>query len=164
MARLHSVVMVRILFVPILLVLAGIACNVNDEAPGGTPVSNNGSEGPPATPVERPLSVPEDAFEVTENTMLGEIERSANQPPNGIDTRALLTAGCLDEVMVLFTDAENIHASLPCDRFWSDETVSAFSSQEVAIGLTVDSQRFQIFIETLDGGQAEFTVGGIWIE
>jgi hypothetical protein len=156
--------MVRILILFIFVLFAGIACNVDDAAPGRTPVSNNGSEGPPVTPVERPLSVPEDALEVTENTMLGEIERSANQPPNGIDTRALLTAGCQDDVIVLFTDAENIHASLPCDRFWSDETVSAFSSQEVAIDLTVDSQRFQIFIETLDGGQAEFTVGGIWIE
>ncbi len=66
--------------------------------------------------------------------------------------------------MVLWTDAENIHASLPCDRFWSDETVRAFSSQEVAIRFTVDSGRFQIFVETLAGGQAEFTVGGIWIE
>lgn len=164
MAALHSIVMTRILVVLAIMLFAGIACSVSDDGPRGTPVSNNGSNGPPVTPVARPPSVPDDAQEVNENTLLGEIERSANQPPDGVDTRALLTAACQDDVMVLWTDAENIHASLPCDRFWSDETVRAFSSQEVAIRLTVDSGRFQIFVETLAGGQAEFTVGGIWIE
>lgn len=146
------------------MLVAGIACNSSDEGSGGTPVSDNGSNGPPVTPVSRPSSVPADAKEVEEDTLLGEIERSANEPPNGIGTRALLTAACQDDVMVLWTDAESIHASLPCDRFWNDETVRAFSSQEVAIRLTVDSKRFQIFVETLAGGQAEFTVGGIWVE
>ena len=156
--------MARILVAFALILFAGIACNQSDEGPGGTPVSDNGSDGPPVTPVSRPPSVPADAQEVAEDTMLGEIERRANQPPNGIETRALLTAACQDDVMVLWTDAESIHASLPCDRFWNDDTVRAFSSQEVAIRLTVDSKRFQIFVETLAGGQAEFTVGGIWVE
>ncbi len=156
--------MVRILLVLAIMLLAGIACSLSDEGPGRTPVSDNASNGPPVTPVSRPPSVPADALEVEEDTLLGQIERRADQPPNGIDTRALLTAACQDDVLVLWTDAENIHASLPCDRFWSDETVRAFSSQEVAIKLTVDSDRFQIFVETLAGGQAEFTVGGIWIE
>jgi len=156
--------MARILVALTIMLFAGIACTVSDEGPGGTPVSDNGSNGPSVTPVSRPPSVPADALEVDADTLLGEIERRANQPPNGIDTRALLTAACQDEVMVLWTDAETIHASLPCDRFWNDETVRAFSSQEVAIKLTVDSERFQIFVETLAGGQAEFTVGGIWIE
>ena len=164
MAGLHSVVMVRILVTLAIMLFAAIACNLSDERPGGTPVSDNGSNGPPVTPVSRPPSVPADALEVKGDTLLGEIERRANQPPNGIDTRALLTAACQDEVMVLWTDAETIHASLPCDRFWSDETVRDFSSQEVAIKLTVDATRFQIFVETLAGGQAEFTVGGIWVE
>ena len=146
------------------MLFAGFACNLNDDGPGGTPVSDNGSSGPPVTPVSRPASVPAEAQQVEENTLLGEIERRANEPPDGVGTRALLTAACQDEVMVLWTDAETIHASLPCDRFWSDETVRAFSSQEVAIKLTVDSKRFQIFVETLAGGQAEFTVGGIWVE
>ena len=156
--------MARILVALALILFAGLACNQSDEGPGGTPVSDNGSSGPPVTPVSRPPSVPVDAQEVEEDTLLGEIERRANQPPNGIETRALLTAACQDDVMVLWTDAESIHASLPCDRFWNDDTVRAFSSQEVAIRLTVDSKRFQIFVETLAGGQAEFTVGGIWVE
>ncbi len=164
MARLHSVVMTRMLVALAFMLFAGIACNLSDEGPGRTPVSDNGSNGPSVTPVLRPPSVPADAQEVAEDTLLGEIERRANQPPNGIGTRALLTAACQDDVLVLWTDAESIHASLPCDRFWNDETVRAFSSQEVAIKLTVNSDRFQIFVETLAGGQAEFTVGGIWIE
>ena len=96
--------------------------------------------------------------------MLGQIEREANQPPAPVDTRILLTAACQDAVMTLFTDQEEIYASLPCDRFWDDETVQAFSSEEVAIRLTVDATRFQIFLETLAGGQAEFTVDGIWVD
>ena len=156
--------MARILVALAFILFAGLACNQSDEGPGGTPVSDNGASGPPVTPVSRPSSVPADAQEVEEDTLLGEIERRANQPPNGIETRALLTAACQDDVMVLWTDAESIHASLPCDRFWNDDTVRAFSSQEVAIRLTVDSKRFQIFVETLAGGQAEFTVGGIWVE
>ena len=156
--------MARILITLAIMVLAGIACSVGDEGPKGTPVSDNGSSGPPVTAVARPPSVPAGAQEVAEDTLLGEIERRANQPPNGIGTRVLLTAACQDDVLMLWTDVETIHASLPCDRFWNDETVRAFSSQEVAIKLTVDSERFQIFVETLAGGQAEFTVGGIWVE
>ena len=156
--------MARILIALAIIVFAGVACNLSDDGPNSTPASENGSNGPPVTPVSRPPGVPVDAQGVEEDTLLGRIERRANQPPNGVDTRALLTAACQADVMVVWTDAETIHASLPCDRFWSDETVRAFSSQQVAIKLVVDSNRFQIFIETLAGGQAEFTVGGIWIE
>ena len=156
-------VMARMLVALAIILFAGIACNLSDESPGGTPVPD-GSNGPPVTAVSRPPGVPVDAQGVEEDTLLGRIERRANQLPNGVDTRALLTAACQADVMVVWTDAETIHASLPCDRFWSDETVRAFSSQQVAIKLAVNSNRFQIFIETLAGGQAEFTVGGIWVE
>lgn len=154
--------MIRAIFIVSLLLLAGAACD--DTSSGGSPDLDNGVDGPPVTPIERPASVPPEALELQEDTTLGRIERRANQSPNGIDTRSLLTAACQDDVMALWTDAETIHASLPCDRFWDDDTVRAFSSQEVAIKLTVDGKRFQIFIETLPGGQAEFTVAGIWIE
>ncbi len=114
--------------------------------------------------MERPGAVPPEAVELQTDTNLGRIDRSADAPPEAVDTRSLLTAACQDDVMVLWTDREVIHASLPCDRFWDDDTTRAFSSQEVAIRLTVDARRFQIFVETLPGGQAEFTVEGIWIE
>ena len=161
-ARLHSDEMIRAIFIASLLVLASAACD--DSGPGGSPDLDNGVDGPSVTPIERPASVPPEALELQENTTLGRIERRANQAPIVTDTRSLLTAACQDDVMALWTNAETIHASLPCDRFWDDATVRAFSSQEVAIELTVDGRRFQIFIETVLGGQAEFTVEGIWIE
>lgn len=156
--------MFRFCFMLALLSAALVACNDGNSEPGGSPDSDNGSSGPPVTPIERPLTVPDTAVELKEDASLGRIERRANTAPEAIGTRALLTAACQEDVMVLWTDEETIHASLPCDRFWDDGTVRAFSSQEVAIKLTVNSERFQIFVETLPGGQAEFTVGGIWIE
>ena len=156
--------MIRAFLIISLLLVAAAACNDSSSGSGGSPDLDNGVDGPPVTPVERPASVPPEALELQEDTTLGRIERRANQAPNGIDTRSLLTAACQDDVMALWTNAETIHASLPCDRFWDDETVRAFSSQEVAIKLTLDGKRFQIFIETIPGGQAEFTVEGIWIE
>ena len=154
--------MIRGVFIVSFLLLASAACG--DSGPGGSPDLDNGVDGPLVTPIERPASVPPEALEVQEDITLGRIERRANQAPNGIDTRSLLTAACQDGLMKLWTDDEIIHASLPCDRFWDDDTVRAFSGQEVAIKLTVDGTRFQIFVETLPGGQAEFTVEGIWIE
>jgi hypothetical protein len=154
--------MIRAFLIIPLLALAVVACDDNN--PGGSPDLDNGTDGPPVTPIERPGPVPIEAVELLEDTTLGRIERSADAAPEAIDTRTLLTAACRDGIMKLWTDDEVIHASLPCDRFWDDDTVRAFSSQEVAIRLTVDARRFQIFVETLPGGQAEFTVEGIWIE
>ena len=154
--------MIRAILIVSLLFLAAAACD--DSGPGGSPDLDNGVDGPLVTPIERPASVPPAALELLEDATLGRIERRADAPPEAIDTRSLLTAACQEDVMVLWTDQEVIHASLPCDRFWDDETVRAFSSQQVAVRLTVDAKRFQIFIETLPGGQAEFTVEGIWID
>lgn len=161
--------MLRACFIVALLVAWATACG--DGGSTTAPATQNGDDGPPVTAVPRPASVPTEADEVQEDTSLGRIERTANAEPEGIDTRTLLTADCENDVMVLFTDQETIHAefqqieeALPCDRFWDDETRQAFSSQEVAIRMTVTSTRFQIFIETLEGAQAEFTVEGIWIE
>lgn len=153
--------MVRLILALTLIFVAAAACRVSSTT--NSPTSDNGNGGPLVTAVERPAGVPADATEVDQAMELGSIERQANEPPNPVDTRVLLTAACQDGVMTLFTDQEDIFAALPCDRFWNDETVQAFSSQEVAIRLTVDTTRFQIFVETLTGGQAEFTVGGIWI-
>ncbi len=156
--------MLRICFMLALVSTVLLACGDSESGSGGPSDFDNGSSGPPVTPVERPLAVPDTTVELQENVSLGKIERRANTAPEAIGTRALLTAACQEDVMVLWTDEETIHASLPCNRFWDDETVRAFSSQEVAIKLTVDATRFQIFVETVPGGQAEFTVGGIWVE
>jgi len=154
--------MTRLILIIAFGLLGVIACDPGDSS--DTPANGNGISGDPVTPVERPAAVPPEAEAVREEQALGSIERSADAPPEAIDTRVLLTAACEGDMMTLFTDQETIYAALACDRFWDDDTVQAFSSQESAIRLTVDSTRFQIFIETLDGGQAEFTVGGIWVE
>ncbi len=154
--------MIRAFLIMSLLLMVAAACD--DSSPAESPDLDNGVDGPSVTPVERPASVPPEAQALLEDAALGRIERRADTPPEAIDTRSLLTAACQEGVMVLWTDAEVIYASLPCDRFWDDGTVRAFSSQEVTMKLTVDAKRFQIFIETLPGGQAEFTVEGIWIE
>lgn len=154
--------MLRLVVVFALLSLAIIACGSGNSS--DSPTSDNGTTGPPVTSVARPQSVPAEATEVTQEQSLGRIERQANEPPDLADIRVLEGAGCQDDVMTLSTDQEDIYAALPCDRFWNEETVQAFSGQEVAIRLTVDATRFQIFIETVAGGQAEFTLGGVWLE
>lgn len=159
---LHSRAMFRTSLIATFILVAAVACS--DGASDGQPDPQNGISGPPVTPVERPASVPADAEELRENTTLGSIERVAGQQPQGNDTRTLLTAECQGDVMLLATDRETIHAAIPCDRFWDDETGERFSGEEVALRLTVDATRFQIFIETLAGAQAEFTVEGTWIE
>lgn len=132
--------------------------------PTGSPDPTNGASFNPVTPAQRPDSVPSGARVIEERTVLGQIERRANQAPETIDTRTLLTAACDAELMVLWTDEEIIYASLPCDRFWDIATVQAFSGQETALVLDVSDQRFQIFVETVPGAQSEFTVSGIWVE
>ena len=95
---------------------------------------------------------------------LGRIVRRANAAPETEDTRLLLTAACQENVMVLLTSKETIYSDLQRDNFWDAETTRAFAGREVAITLAVDHVRFQIFIETLPGAQAEFTVGGVWLD
>ena len=95
---------------------------------------------------------------------LGRIVRRANAAPETEDTRLLLTAACQENVMVLRTSKETIYSDLQRDNFWDAETTRAFVGQEVAIALAVDHVRFQIFVETLPGAQAEFTVGGVWLD
>ena len=90
--------------------------------------------------------------------------RQANAAPKTEDTRLLLTAACQENVMVLRTSIETIYADLPCANFWDAEATQAFVGQVVAITLAVDHIRFQIFVETLPGAQAEFTVGGVWLD
>lgn len=108
--------------------------------------------------------MPATAEAVQSGAALGQIVRRANASPETEDTRLLLTAACQENVMVLRTSKETIYADLPCDNFWDAEATQAFAGQEVAIKVTVDHVRFQIFVETLPGAQAEFTVGGVWLD
>ncbi len=108
--------------------------------------------------------MPATAEVVRSGITLGRIVRRANAAPETEDIRLLLTAACQESVMVLRTSNESIYADLPCDNFWDAETTQTFAGQEVAITLAVDHIRFQIFVETLPGAQAEFTVGGVWLD
>lgn len=156
-----------VLVIAALCLLAGAACDGGDETAGPTtfsPSPQNGSNGPLVTPPPKPAGVPAPASAVGATVRLGSIERRANQPPEGIDTRELTSASCDNALMTIETSAETIFAGLPCDRFWDDEAQEAFQGQQVAIVLEVGSQRFRVLIETLSGAQAEFTVEGIWVE
>ena len=145
--------------------LALTACNGSGGTPSnGTPSTDNGPTLPPVTAVARPATVPVTAEAVQSGAALGRIVRRANAAPETEDTRLLLTAACQENVMVLLTSKETIYSDLQRDNFWDAETTRAFAGQEVAIALAVDHVRFQIFIETLPGGQAEFTAGGVWLD
>ena len=144
------------------------ACTSNQEPGpptivGGSPTQNAPTL-PPVTPPPRPASVPEAAGPIVQTATLGRIERRANQPPTGIETRELIDGSCVDDVMTLETSQEMIYAGLPCDRFWPPEAEAAFAGQQIAIVLEVSATRFRVLIETLPGGQSEFTVQGIWVE
>ena len=145
--------------------LALTACNGSGgTSSNGSSSIDNGPTLPPVTAVARPAAVPSTAEAVRSGIALGQIVRRANAAPQTEDIRLLLTAACQESVMVLRTSKESIYADLPCDNFWDAETTQTFAGQEVAITLAVDHIRFQIFVETLPGAQAEFTVGGIWLD
>lgn len=150
-------------FAAILLVLV-TACK-SGRAPaviGGASPTQNGTAAPAVTPPPRPTAVPQAAQPIAQTTRLGSIQRRANQPPQGVETRKLSDASCSDGVMTLQTSRERIYAVLPCDRFWNQQAKDAFAGQQVAIVLEV-TDRFRILLETLAGAQAEFTVEGIWV-
>jgi hypothetical protein len=161
---------VRLLVASGLIVLAALtwscggsdAGSANPTFVGGQPTENDATF-PPVTPPERPGGVPDTAEPIVQTRLLGHIERQANQEPQGVDTRTLTAAECLDDVMTLTTSDEKIYSGLPCDRFWTQEAIDAFVGQEVAVTLEVTPERFRILIETLPGGQSEFTVNGIWV-
>ena len=106
-------------------------------ADGGVDQPDNDSTAVPVTPVPRPDGVPDSARPVDEAETFGRIVRQAGEPPEAIGTRNLLTAACEDDLMVLWTSEEKIHAALPCDRFWNTDAVQAFSGEQVAIRLEI---------------------------
>ena len=128
------------------------------------PSSTNVYSGPPVTPVEKPQGVPAQAALVEETTTLGRIEREAPGQTERIDTRRLQGASCRNDVIVFETSEETIYAARSCDGFWDAAAQNAFVEHDVAIVLELTDRRFGILIETLEGAQGEFTVGGIWVE
>ncbi len=138
-----------------------LAACANNEAP---PTRSNVSTAASVTSIEKPPSVPEAAEPVETTTSLGRIERRADQPPRGVETRLLEDATCRDNVIVFETSKETIYAARSCDGFWDPEASTFFLGKEVVIMLELTEVRIRVFVETLDGALTEFTVGGIWIE
>ena len=154
-----------VLLIAVALTLALAACNGGGgTSSNGPSATDNGPALPPVTAVARPAAVPATAEVVPSDTTLGQIVRRANAAPETEDIRRLVTAACQEDVMVLRTSKETIYADLPCNNFGNDEATRSFVGEEIAVTLTIDNVRFQIFIETLPGAQAEFTVGGVWLD
>ena len=158
--------MLRIVsLIAVALMLALTACNGSGgTSSNGSSPTDNGPTLPPVTAVAKPEAVPTTAEVVQSGMVLGRIVRRANAAPETDDIRLLVTATCQENVMVLRTSKEAIYADLPCDNFWDAEATQAFVGEEVAITIAIDHVRYQIFVETLPGGQAEFTVGGVWLD
>lgn len=148
-----------------LFVLA--ACGNGDETtptPPASATSHNEAPTVAATPSARPETVPETARSIGQTTTLGRIVRRASEPAQAIAVRRLVGATCQDDVLMIETSQETIYAPLPCGRFWDPDSAAAFLDEPVAIRLEVTETRFLIFIETVPGAQAEFTVTGLWVE
>jgi hypothetical protein len=155
----------------LLLLLAG-ACGDGGTEPGAITPFVSGNESPeapvtPVTPVPKPESVSEGAQAITQTTNLGRIVRRAGQDPQAVMTRQLDGATCSDGIVTLDTSGETIFALLltrDCSAFWDDETTALFVGRQASFSLQATESRFRIFIETLEGAQAEFTALGIWVE
>lgn len=108
--------------------------------------------------------MPETAFEVLSGIRLGQFIRSANEPTVGEATRQLEAVSCQNDVAVLSTSTETIYMTLACDNFLAPGSEEIFIDKEVAIVLDVDGERPQVFLETIEGAQAQFSPAGIWLE
>jgi len=142
------------------LVLAG--CDGGQR--GSVPSSSNASTVVPVTPVPKPASVPAEAEAVERTEELGRIERQANRTPVTLATRRLEDASCADGVIVLTTSQETIYAARSCDGFWDAEARELFVGHDVALVLELTEERWRVLVNAVDGAQAEFTVGGIWVQ
>jgi hypothetical protein len=154
----------------LLFLTALAACKVDNlSSPATSTPGAQGSSTPTAgpgvsrTPEAVPGAVPEGAVAVDQTAALGQITRVASQTPETVGLRKLLDAFCQEGVMIIQTSQEAIYAALPCDRFWDDEAKQHFLNQQVAITLEVSQERFRVLLQTPEGAQAEFTVGGIWL-
>ena len=149
----------------VLLLLAGCG---NDGSPSNGAVSpeNDTPDAAvtPVTPVPQPSGVPETASPLASTAQLGRITRRAGAPPETVATRSLSNASCQDGLLTIQTSSETIFAALDCGSFWDEATAANFLGQQAALTLEAGGTRYRVLIETLDGAQAEFTVGGVWIQ
>jgi hypothetical protein len=153
--------------IPLLLAVFVVACDGGDngspETTNTVSPSENDATIVPVTDASRPAAVPEDATAVTETQALGQISRSGGTP-EGVQTRQIEDLACDGDVMTIQTDQETIYAAIPCDSVPQGGQVEPFLETDAAIELEVGADRSRILIETIEGSQAEFTVGGIWVE
>lgn len=148
----------------LLLFLAGCA---DGSSPNGAVSPDNDTPDAaitPVTPVPQPAGVPDTAAPLVSTAQLGRINRRAGEVPEPIATRDLNDASCQDGLLTIETSSETIYASLDCGSFWDEPTAANFLGQPAAITLEASGTRFRVLIETLDGAQAEFTVGGVWLQ
>jgi hypothetical protein len=154
--------------ISLLLAVFVVACDSgNDnglpETTNTASPSENDATIVPVTAAGKPATVPEDATAVTETQALGQISRSGGTP-EGVQTRQIEELTCDGDVMTMQTDQETIYSAIPCDSVPQGGQLEPFLEKDAAIELEVGADRSRILIETIDGSQAEFTVGGIWVE
>jgi hypothetical protein len=149
----------RALAAAAVLALALGAC---DEGGSGSPPTQNGGDGGSVT-AEKPASVPDAAALISETVRLGTIERQANQTPQGIETRLIDASSCEMDVLIIRTARETVYAGLECTRY-GPQVNDLIAGSESALVLEAPGGRQRVLIETLEGGQVEFTVTGIWVE
>ena len=153
------------LLVVFLLLLAG--CSDNGSSTNGAVSPDNDTPDAavtPVTPVPEPPGVPDTATPLTSTAQLGRITRRAGEASEPVATRDLNAASCQDGLLTIETSNETIYAALDCGSFWDEPTAANFLGQPAALTLEASDTRFRILIETLDGAQAEFTVGGVWLQ
>ncbi len=159
---LHRLPLAIVFLTAVFSITALLACG--GDSFNRSPTLENEPTLPPVTPIARPAGIPVTATEVRSGLELGSIVRQAGGEPATSDIRRLLSAVCDDDVIWFRTDHESIYAAAACTGFWDPETLLLFAVQDVAIEIAVDDTRFQIFIETVPGAQAEFTASGVWVD
>lgn len=159
---LHRLPLAIVFLIAALSITALLACG--GDSFNRPPTVENEPTLPPVTPVARPAGVPVTATEVRSSLELGSIVRQAGGEATTSDIRRLVSAVCENDLIWFRTDRESIYAAAACTGFWDAETLLLFVVQDVAIEIAVDDTRFQVFIETVPGAQAEFTASGVWVD
>jgi hypothetical protein len=142
------------------------ACDPDDDGPSPPNDLPFETSGPTVvvqvSPPPRPTDVPLEATPIVQTARLGAIMRE-DPTPQAEALRTLTDASCVNDILTLHTTLETVYAALTCDLF-SAEQFAAFLNKDASVTLEVQTDRFRILIETMDGSQAQFTPTGIWVE